>query len=497
MNDDPTLPPDADELHKKALIERDAGRLVEARSLLQEVVKIYEESLEADNLATSLLELAVIERALGEPFHALRALYSALEIRKTLGDRGGQATVRNELAFTELLCTKGEAKYRWDEIEKKANKSATISEKEGDEIRKMQAHMLNAFGVGNFGKEFGPEKFEDVMAFIQDLMRDGYLAYEEISMKCFELIGCRLAGGGEYPGPRRSPAPSSVRDVVNTIGMRSVSIPPSEFLMGSAAWDDEALEDEGPWHRVRITRPFYLGMHPVTQGQYRRVTGKNPSYFKDSSRDRVDNPVESVSWFDAVKFCNRLSELERLVPYYRISGWWTIDVSVPQPDGDGYRLPTEAEWEYACRAGTDLRYGFNDSDWGLDENAWYANNCGRDRFDALAVFKRLGSGPPYFRCLTEEHGCSTHPVGGKRANGFGLHDMQGNVWEWCWDWHGAYSPAAQQDPTGPARGSRRVRRGGSWYEPPSLMFRCCCRLVAKDPASAEHNSGFRVARNGR
>ncbi len=493
MNDDPILPQDANELHRKASIERDAGRLVEAQSLLRQIVKIYEESLEPDNLASSLLELAIIERALGEPIQALRWLYQALGIRKQLDDSGGQATLRNEIAFTELLRNAGETEFRRDETRKQAGQSATISEEEGDEIRGLQAGMLSAFVVGE--EKFG--EFEQVMAFVRDLMRDCYLSYEYISIKYFGLIGCRLAGGGKFPGPRRSRAPSSVREVVNMIGMRLVSIPPGEFLMGSADWESEAVEDEGPRHRVRITRPFSLGMHPVTQRQYRRVIGKNPSYFRDSSRDRTENPVESVSWFDAVRFCNRLSELEGLRPYYRISGWWWTDVTVPQTDGEGYRLPTEAEWEYACRAGTDLRYGFNESDWGLDENVWYANNCGRDELDATAVYKRLGSGSPYFQCLTEEHGCSTQPVGRKLANGFGLHDMQGNVWEWCWDWHGAYSSAPEQDPTGPGHGSRRVRRGGSWYEPPSLMFRCSSRLVARDPASAEHNSGFRVARNGR
>ena len=160
---------------------------------------------------------------------------------------------------------------------------------------------------------------------------------------------------------------------------------------------------------MRISRGFWLGKHEVTQGQWAAVMGENPSYFSDCGEDC---PVESVSWEDVQGFIGRLNERE--------SGW-------------GYRLPTEAEWEYAARAGTTgARYGE------LEEIAWYG---------------AYGGGNSAER---------THPVGEKRANAWGLHDMLGNVIEWTGDWYGEYPPGAVTDPTGPGTGTYRVYRGGSW-----------------------------------
>ena len=215
--------------------------------------------------------------------------------------------------------------------------------------------------------------------------------------------------------------------------MQLVSIEPGEFLMGSPESDTEASSDEKPQHRVRITRPFYLGVTEVSQAQYEAVMGNNPSYFsaagggKDevAGRSTGQYPVEKVSWLDAVKFCNKLSELEGRRPCYEIAGE-TVRSGL---EGVGIRLPTEAEWEYAC--------GGDPAD--LNENAWFFQNSGR----------------------------VTHPAGKKHANRFGLHDMLGNVWEWCWDsYHPRYykqSPCAT-NPTGPdiAVAADRVIRGGGW-----------------------------------
>ena len=250
------------------------------------------------------------------------------------------------------------------------------------------------------------------------------------------------------PGTRRKTTPASKdapKTITNSIGMKLVLIPAGEFLMGSPASDKDARPDEKPQHRVRITRPFYLGATEVTQGQYRAVTGQSPSHFKGSD----DLPVEQVSWNDAIAFCDKLSALEK-----------------GQLGGARYRLPTEAEWEYACRGGSTTRYSFGDDAAHMGEFAWYADNSG---------------GKP-------------HSVGQKRPNDFGLYDMHGNVWEWCSDLYDVkyygYSPSA--DPPGPLQSTFRVSRGGGWSGIPRFA-RSAYRLKFT-PAYRNYFVGFRVAR---
>ena len=213
------------------------------------------------------------------------------------------------------------------------------------------------------------------------------------------------------------------------MNMKLVLIPAGSFQMGSPDDDKDALDDEKPRHPVRITRPFYLGVCEVTQGQYRAVTGKTPSCFKGSD----ELPVEQVSWLDAVEFCNALSRKENLPPFYVANG---AKVAVPDWNAAGYRLPTEAEWEYACRAGSSTRYSFGDDAASLVEYAWD---------------KLTSSG-------------KTHPVREKRPNAWGLFDMHGNVWEWCWDSYDpdSYANLPEVNPHGPESASLRVRRGGSY-----------------------------------
>ena len=247
------------------------------------------------------------------------------------------------------------------------------------------------------------------------------------------------------PSPRPSPGEPKPKTITNSIGMKLTLIPDGEFLMGSPKGDSEAQQDEKPQHRVRITKPFYLGVHEVTQAQYQAVTGDNPSYFsaKGAGKDKIvgrstDNyPVELVSWLDAVRFCNRLSEKEDLKPFYEIDG---ESVRVADWKRPGYRLPTEAEWEYACRAGTRTRYSFGDNAVELGEYAWHFGNSE----------------------------LMTHPVGGKEPNRLGLYDMHGNVWEWCWDGYDAsyFAQSPGDDPTGPVRALGRVLRGGDWFFAP-------------------------------
>jgi formylglycine-generating enzyme required for sulfatase activity len=219
-----------------------------------------------------------------------------------------------------------------------------------------------------------------------------------------------------------------------------VRIEPGKFKRGSGDDDEDARADEKPSKEIRITRAFLLGKYEVTQAQYLEVMGKNPSAFSAKGRharavkglDTRSHPVESVSWLDAVRFCNRLSERHGLRPYYAISD----KVVTIRRDGTGYRLPTEAEWEYACRAGTRARWSCGERREELKKHAWFADNSG----------------------------LVTHPVGKKKPNAWGLFDMHGNVPEWCWDRYGgdSYRVAEVSDPAGPGTGATRVYRGGGW-----------------------------------
>ena len=244
-------------------------------------------------------------------------------------------------------------------------------------------------------------------------------------------------------------------------GMGFVKIPAGTFSMGTPKNERGRYSDETQ-HRVRLTQSFYLQTTEVTQGQYQALMGKNPSEFQSEKLGyrSENNPVENISWFDAIKFANALSAKEGLPKCYsdrgKVIGGRTVYAC------KGYRLPTEAEWEYAARAGTKgARYGK------IDDIAWYKKNSGK----------------------------KTHPVAKKKPNAFGLYDMLGNVWEWCHDWYANYPSGQQTNPAGPRAGSYRVDRGGSCYG----------RAVAPEqgtgaktaPARAFGNHGFRLARSAR
>jgi formylglycine-generating enzyme required for sulfatase activity len=243
--------------------------------------------------------------------------------------------------------------------------------------------------------------------------------------------------------------------------------------MGSP--DDDLPDDEKPRRKVWI-RPFLLSKFEVTQEQYlavRRLT--NPSYFSATGPGRRDveghstarHPVENVSWFDAILFCNTLSQQRGLSPYYQIvdrGAAQAPDVRIPEATGHGYRLPTEAEWECACRAKTTRRSAFADDPSEVMILPWFGENSeGR-----------------------------THPVGEKRANDFGLFDMYGNVAEWCWDGYAEYQEDDVGNPQGPTEARKRVVRGGSWRM--GLEdFRPAIRGSAA-PTARDEGLGFRVAK---
>jgi formylglycine-generating enzyme required for sulfatase activity len=194
------------------------------------------------------------------------------------------------------------------------------------------------------------------------------------------------------------------------------------FQMGSTDGDS----DEKPVHSVTV-KSFYMGKYEVTQKEWVEIMGTNPSYFKGDNL-----PVETVTWHEVIEYCNKRSLKEGLTPAYRGSG----DSITCNFSASGYRLPTEAEWEYAAKGG--------------DKDYLTLTYAGSNNVDAVGWY-------------TDNSGGRTHPVGTKQPNSLGLYDMSGNVWEWCWDWKGDYPASARTDPTGPASGSYRVLRGGSWY----------------------------------
>jgi formylglycine-generating enzyme required for sulfatase activity len=234
-----------------------------------------------------------------------------------------------------------------------------------------------------------------------------------------------------------------------------VRIADGTFRMGSD--DHGSSSSEKPVHKVKVSG-FSMANYLITQREWIEVMGNNPSNFKGGLL-----PVESVSWYEAVEFCNRLSEKERLTPAYTIDG---ENVNWDR-NANGYRLPTEAEWEYAARGGDGSPgyYTYSGSSI-IDEVAWYEGNSEK----------------------------KTHPIGTKKANGLGLYDMSGNVWEWCWDWYGAYPRNMQTDPVGISSGSKRVARGGSWGDSAEYV-RSTLRLVS-NPSYRSSSHGIRLVRPG-
>ena len=308
--------------------------------------------------------------------------------------------------------------------------------------------------------------------------------------------------------------------ITNSIGMQLVAIPAGEFLMGAEEdradtlnhypyCDPKWLDGELPRHKVRITKSFYMGQHEVTLAQFLKFyhaanykveierDGKPSWGYQDgklieSNRFRpwaplawkpeMDHPVIYVSWNDAVAFCEWLSKKE----------------------GKTYRLPTEAEWEYSCRAGTSSRYHFGDDQ---EELIRFANVADKDRQNeseknggkaVIAMFdkdgKKTDTDIPYPFLSRRDGYAWTAPVGKFRPNAFGLYDMHGNAWEWCSDWgdddNDYYAKSPTDDPQGPSAGSSRVLRGGGFNDTP-VSLRCANRPVGV-PSVRNYSDGFRV-----
>ena len=240
--------------------------------------------------------------------------------------------------------------------------------------------------------------------------------------------GC--SGSGSQPAAPVPAAPTAAApaeltlDLGGGVTMKLVLIRPGKFMMYTH-------------HEVTISKPFYMGATEVTQAQYQAVMGTNPSWYKGAT-----NPVDGVSWNDATQFCKKLSEKTHQI----------------------VRLPTDAEWEYACRAGAQTAYSFGDDPSALGDYAWTYGNSG----------------------------WKTHPVGQKKPNAWGLYDMHGNVWEWCADWFGEDPKGAVTDPSGPATGTLRVQRGGSVCNPDDDALSNAVR-AGNSPRSPLSCNGFRCA----
>ncbi|QDV71743.1 Serine/threonine-protein kinase PrkC [Rosistilla carotiformis] len=273
------------------------------------------------------------------------------------------------------------------------------------------------------------------------------------------------------PSPSSSPMRADAFTSRST-GMEFVRVRKGTFTMGSPDDEPERNTDE-TLHQVTLSQDFFLGKYEVTQDEYEKVMGFNPSHFKGKRL-----PVETVCWVDAAWFCNQLSDRDGRTPYYSITEVEKDEQSIKnatvtiQPGANGYRLPTEAEWEYACRAGetTPFSFGSNITQQQVNYDPYYGASTGTIRQQTIEVDALPG-------------------------NRFGLHQMHGNVWEWCWDWYGNYSTESTVDPIGPDAGRGRVSRGGGWWFNAKTCRSASRSSGVPDSRSRDFCEGFRVAVN--
>lgn len=352
-----------------------------------------------------------------------------LNVIRSLSACGNSETIRTtmqQLLLESIAVWENERKKEPDEVP-----AIPTSLEEG--ILRIKSRVVKQ-GIGN------PEYIGKLYQLLSDLNYTEGIQLKELDVKNEESTA--TSGSSFSSEPRRGKIPSNrLVEIVKVEG--------GTFMMGSNSGDDEK-----PVHQVTLDS-FYIGKYPVTQRQWKEVMGedKNPSKFLGDNR-----PVENVSWYDAISFCNALSREEGFEECYLVRDQEVLI----NDEAIGYRLPTESEWEFAARGGTlneNFTYSGGDT---LSEMAWYDENSGGQ----------------------------THAVGKKKPNGLGLFDMSGNVWEWCWDWKGSYPSSPQTNLLGPNSGDYRVFRGGSW-----LNSVYGCRVAYRNsyiPASCNNFLGFRL-----
>lgn len=357
--------------------------------------------------------------------------------------------------------------------------------------------LATTLGFRPIGSDGDPE--EEKIASLIEQLGDATFAKREAASKALADLDeralpiVRSAADANPDAEIRGRAAHAVRDIMQraatskSTGMKLALIEGGEFRMGSDERRRRFRFTDEFGHPVALTEPYLMGVYEVTQNEYRQVMKAEPSAFSKTgeSRDAVAGldtsrfPVEQVSWFDAVAFCDRLSELDGYRPFYDIKDVKREKGSITSArvtiaGGNGYRLPTEAQWEYACRAGTPGRFHYGEVNTGIEANLQSYTNFGNDpRFQSLDRPTRVGSYAP---------------------NAWGLYDMHGNIGEWCWDWYDEeyYTVSPLKDPAGPDRGDQRVLRSGSWNRSENgcqSSSRFCLT-----PDDRRDYTGFRVCR---